>query len=97
MPRWLWPAREEQTADVKRHIAANRAYHEARKCEIRQRAQDAMNDHARERQQRRPARNNMTRAANAKPESGARDATTKKCCSVRLTLELSGGVAVRLE
>jgi hypothetical protein len=97
MRRWLWPARDERAADDESYVATNRAHDKVRKDEIAQRAQPAKNDQARERQQRRPARNHNARAANAKPESHVRDATRKGCCSDRLTLELSGGGAVRLE
>jgi hypothetical protein len=96
MSRGMWPAREERTADDKRHVATNRARREVRRCEMRQRAQDTANDQALERRQRRPARNNTTHAAHAKPKGKACDATTKEMLC-RLTLELSGGGAVRLE
>jgi len=69
MPRNLWTAREERTADDERHVRTNRARREARRCEVRQRAQDTMSDQARERRQRRPARGERMLAADAKPES----------------------------
>jgi len=41
MPRDLWPAHEERTADDRRHAAANRAYDKVRRGDVRLRAQDA--------------------------------------------------------
>jgi hypothetical protein len=46
----------------------NCAHREARRCEMRQRAQDIANDQARERRQRRLARNDTTRFANTEPK-----------------------------
>jgi hypothetical protein len=56
---------------------------------MRQRAQDTANDQARERRQRRLARNAPTRFANAKPKRDDGEAPRRKTLC-RLTLEVSG-------
>jgi hypothetical protein len=95
MPRNLWPAREERTADDGRNAAANRAHDKVRRCDVRQRAQDATGDQARDRQQRRPARNGKCRFASTKPRRETCEEPRRKMLC-RLTPELSGGEAVRL-
>jgi hypothetical protein len=95
MPRSLWPACEERTADAERHVATNRVRERVRRCDVHQRAQGVTDDQAHERQQRRPARNSKSRFANTKPRHETREALRRKMVC-RLTLELSGGEAVRL-
>src|SRR6185437_10598651 len=96
MPRNLWPAREERAASEEHHVAANRAHDRVRRCDVRQRAQDTTDDQAHEGQQRRPTWNSKQPLCHTKPRRETREALRRKMLC-RLTLELSGGVAVRLE
>jgi hypothetical protein len=95
MPRNLWPAREERAAADKDHVATNRAQREERRSEMRQRAQCTKNDQAHETLQRRPARTNTMRLANTEPKRDAHEKLRREMLC-RLTPELSGGAAVRL-
>src|SRR6185437_13472389 len=96
MPRNLRPAREERAAGDERHVAANRAHDRVRRCDMRPRAQDTTDDQAHEKQQRKPAWNSKPPLCHTKPRRETREALRRKMLC-RLTLELSGGVAVRLE
>ena len=96
MPRRLRPAREERAVDDEHHAATSRAHDKARRCGVRQRAQDTTDDQANERQQRRPAWNSKRRFANTEPRRKTLEALRREMLC-RLTLELSGGAAVRLE
>ena len=96
MPSSLRPACGERTADDEGQVATNRAQRAARRSEIRQRAPDATDDQARERHNAgQPGTTNAALPTRSQDVKHAKHREEKMLC--RLTLELSGGEAVRLE
>ena len=96
MERRLWPAHEERTADDKRHVTTNRAHDRESRYDVRQRAQDTTNSkRAKDDNAGQPGTANAALPTRSQDVKRAKHYERKMLC--RLTLKLSGGVAVRLE